>query len=352
MLAQGSLHTLPLLSSMLILLLALLAPAAVTGCSRCEVDRHLILAKVKAHFLEFLGPVPQGDKVQVGRRRGLHRRHASSTSFAQRWEEEDTSQVIVFPLKDVPCVPPQPDELPEEAGLFTYIFQPSTHTLSRVVTSAQLWFYTGPVTVQSSSASEAASNSSVPEAEVLQLSPQGQVPVATVAVPAPEGWTVFHFGTSFLPYITQRIFVLLVRCPSCPCVADAAKIPFLMAVTKPKGHDRSRRSSVPWSPTFSSSLQRPSGDPALHINCYRASINISFEELGWNNWIVHPTSFVFHYCHGSCSDDHVFRGHFKLCCAALPGTMNSLRIRTTSDGGYSFKYETVPKILIQDCACI
>ncbi|KAF7241926.1 Inhibin alpha chain, partial [Varanus komodoensis] len=343
--------TQPLLSFMLILLLA---PAAVAGCSRGEVDRQLILGKVKAHFLESLGPVPPGEKAQVGRRRGLHRRHVSSLSVAQRWEEEDPSQVIVFPLKDVPCGAPQPDELPEEAGVFTYIFQPSTHTLSRVVTSAQLWFYTGPVALHSSSPSEAVSNSSGPEAEILKLSHHGRVPVATMAVPAPEGWTVFHFETSFLPYISQKIFVLLVRCPDCPCVANAEKIPFLVASTKPKGRDRARRSSVPWSPAVFSLLQHPSDNADVHANCHRASLNISFEELGWDKWIVHPSSFVFYYCHGSCSEAHMptHMPNFQLCCASLPGTMHSLRVRTTSDGGYSFKYETVPNILTQDCACI
>ncbi|KAH0621197.1 hypothetical protein JD844_022255 [Phrynosoma platyrhinos] len=357
MLDQSSWHALPIINSMLILLFVLLAPATVAGCSKGEVDRQLILAKVKAHFLESLGPVPQSEKLQVGRRRGLHRRHASGTSIAPKWEEEDTSQVITFPSRaGSVCAYSEvlPGEFPDEAGLFTYIFQTSTHTLSRVVTSAQLWFYTGPVTVQSSSPSEASSNSSMPQAEILKLSEEGRVPVATMAVPAAEGWTVFHFGTSFLPYIAQKIFVLFVRCPGCPCVADAEKIPFLVASTKLKGRDRARRSSVPWSPAFLNLLQRPSEDAADHANCHRASLNISFEELGWDKWIVHPTSFVFHYCHGSCSDAHtlVHKPNFQLCCAALPSTMHSLRVRTTSDGGYSFKYEIIPNILTQDCACI
>ncbi|KAJ6665514.1 hypothetical protein lerEdw1_003355 [Lerista edwardsae] len=353
MLDQSSWHSLPLASPMLVLLLALLAPAAVAGCSEGGLDRQLILARVKAHILESIGPAPPDNRAQV-KRRVLHRRYASGTSNARSWDEEDASQVIAFPSRGVSCGPPQPDELPEDAGVFPYIFQPSSHTLNRVVTSAQLWFYTGPVTVQSSSPSEAASNSSAPEAEVLKLSEEGQVPVATMAVPAAEGWTVFHFGSSFLPYISQKIFVLFVRCPACPCVADEEKIPFLVAHTKPKGRDRARRSSVPWSPAALNLLQHPSNDATAHANCHRASLNISFEELSWDKWIVHPSSFVFHYCHGSCFNAHTLthKPNFQLCCAALPGTMHSLRVRTTSDGGYSFKYETVPNILTQDCACI
>lgn len=244
---------------------------------------------------------------------------------------------------DVPCKPTQLDKLLEEEGIFTYLFQPSAHTLSRTVTSAQLWFYSGP---------SAAPNHSAPD--VLALSPQGRVPVTAMVVQTPEHWTVFHLAPALLPQLSQPLFVLLVRCPGCPCLAEEDKMPFLVATTRAKGSERARRSAVPWSPAALSLLQRPSTDLAAHTNCRRASLNISFEELGWDKWIVHPSSFVFHYCHGSCAEGHGLshRLGVQLCCAALPGTMRSLRVRTTSDGGYSFKYETVPNILAQDCTCV
>lgn len=249
----------------------------------------------------------------------------------------------LFPPTDVPCEPTQPDKLLEEEGIFTYLFQPSAHTLSRVVTSAQLWFYTGP---------SAAPNHSTPD--VLTLSPQGRVPVTAVAEQTPEHWTVFHLAPLLLPQLSQPLFVLLVRCPGCPCLAEGDKMPFLVATTRAKGSERARRSAMPWSPAALSLLQRPSEELAAHTNCRRASLNISFEELGWDKWIVHPSSFVFHYCHGSCAAGHGLshRLGVQLCCAALPGTMRSLRVRTTSDGGYSFKYETVPNILAEDCTCV
>ncbi|XP_065269860.1 inhibin alpha chain [Emys orbicularis] len=333
------------------LLLALLAPVTAAGCQGAELDRQLILAKLRAQVLEYLSPSSPRSRAQQ-ERRGMHRRHIPGTPALRGQELEDTSQVILFPTTDVPCEPPQPDELPEDESVFTYLFQPSPHTLSRVVTSTQLWFHTGPDLVPPGSS--AAANRSAGGADVLILSGQGRVTVAATVVQAAEQWTVFHFAAPFLHYVSQKLFVLLVRCPGCPCTADADKMPFLMATTKPKGPDRARRSSVPWSPAALNLLQRPSEDAAAHADCHRAALNISFEELGWDKWIVHPSSFVFHYCHGSCSDAHTLSHTlgFRLCCAALPSTMRSLRVRTTSDGGYSFKYETVPNILTQDCACI
>ncbi|XP_005234388.2 inhibin alpha chain [Falco peregrinus] len=324
------------------LLPAMLPTAALASCTGAGADRQLVLAKVRARVLEHLSPPVLQEEAQKEARR-VHRRHILENPEVEPEELEDTSQVILFPSTDVPCEPTQPDKLLEEEGIFTYLFQPSAHTLSRTVTSAKLWFYTGP---------SAAPNHSAPD--VLTLSPQGRMPVTAMVVQTPEHWTVFHFAPALLPQLLQPLFVLLVRCPGCPCLAEGDKMPFLVATTQAKGSERARRSTMPWSPAALSLLQHPSEDLAAHTNCRRASLNISFEELGWDKWIVHPSSFVFHYCHGSCAEGHGLshRLGVQLCCAALPGTMRSLRVRTTSDGGYSFKYETVPNILAQDCTCV
>ncbi|NXJ16426.1 INHA protein, partial [Odontophorus gujanensis] len=324
------------------LLPAVLPASALGSCTGAGADRQLVLAKVRARVLEHLSPPAMQEKPQEDVRR-VHRRDVLEEVEVPPEEPEDTSQVILFPSTDVPCEPTHPDKLLEEEGIFTYLFQPSDHALSRMLTSAQLWFYSGP---------SAAPNHSAPA--VLTLSPQGRVPVAATASQTLEHWTVFDFSPDALPQLAQPLIVLLVRCPGCPCLADGDKMPFLVATTRAKGAGRARRSAVPWSPAALSLLQRPSEDVAAHTNCRRASLNISFEELGWDNWIVHPSSFVFHYCHGSCAEGHGLshRLGVQLCCAALPGTMRSLRVRTTSDGGYSFKYETVPNILAQDCSCV
>ncbi|NXW15156.1 INHA protein, partial [Circaetus pectoralis] len=324
------------------LLPAMLPTAALASCTGAGVDRQLILAKVQARVLPPLSPPVLQEEPQKEAKRVPPRDILENTEVEPE-ELEDTSQVILFPSTDVPCEPTQPDAPPEEEGIFTYLFQPSAHTPPPTVTSAQLWFYTGP---------SAAPPPSAPD--VLTLSPQGRVPVTPPAVRTPEHWTVFHFAPGLLPQLSQPLFVLLVRCPGCPCLAEGDKMPFLVATTRAKGSERARRSAMPWSPAALSLLQRPSEDLAAHTNCRRASLTPPFEELGWDKWIVHPSSFVFHYCHGSCAEGHGLSHRLAppLCCAALAGTMRSLRVRTPPDGGYSFKYETVPNILAQDCTCV
>uniref|UniRef100_A0A8U7PAW3 Inhibin alpha chain n=1 Tax=Corvus moneduloides TaxID=1196302 RepID=A0A8U7PAW3_CORMO len=303
------------------LLPAMLPTAALASCTGAGADRQLILAKVRARVLEHLSPPLLQEEPQMEARR-VHRRDVLENTEAEPEELEDTSQVILFPTTD---------KLLEEEGIFTYLFQPSAHTLSRVVTSAPALVLHGP---------SAAPNHSTPD--VLTLSPQGRVPVTAMAEADNPSMDSVSLGPVLLPQLSQPLFVLLVRCPGCPCLAEGTRLRGLVALP------------CPGPPAALSLLQRPSEELAAHTNCRRASLNISFEELGWDKWIVHPSSFVFHYCHGSCAAGHGLshRLGVQLCCAALPGTMRSLRVRTTSDGGYSFKYETVPNILAQDCTCV
>ncbi|XP_070279426.1 inhibin alpha chain [Myotis yumanensis] len=361
-----------------LLLLLLVAPQWGHGCQGSELDRELVLAKVRALFLDALGaPAVNGEGGDPGGRR-LPRRHAVGGILRRgsEPEEEEVSQAILFPAAGARCEDqPAAGELAHKAeeGLFTYMFRPSQHTRSRQVTSAQLWFHTGR-----DKRGTAASNSSGPLLDLLALSSGVPMAVPMSLGQAPPRWAVLHLATSALPLLTHPVLVLLLRCPLCSCSARPETTPFLVAHTRakpPSGGGRTRRSTPPlpwpWSPAALRLLQRPPEEPAAHAHCHRAALNISFQELGWDHWIVHPPSFIFYYCHGGCGlptqpnlslpvhgapptpfEPLSLLPGAQPCCAAIPGTMRSLRVRTTSDGGYSFKYETVPNLLTQHCACI
>ncbi|XP_044523510.1 inhibin alpha chain [Gracilinanus agilis] len=356
---------------LIVLLLLLRDMKGGHGCQGPEPDRELVLAKVRALVLDALGPPTNSkDGGEAGARR-LPRRHAQtggSTRRSMENEDEDLSQVILFPSTGPGCE--DETESGEAEGLFTYTFRPSLHMRSRQVTAAQLWFHTGL-----DRAGAKAHNSSGPPVTLLEMSSGVPVAVPVLVGSAPRHWVVFHLAAPALALLARPLFVLLLRCPDCPCLARLDATPFLVAHTRARPHgvgERARRSppppSWPWSPAALRLLQRPSEEPAAHADCHRAALNISFQELGWDQWIVHPPSFIFHYCHGGCglAPSPVLSPGAALppaqppplapgsppCCAALPGTMRPLRVRTTSDGGYSFKYETVPNLLTQHCACI
>ncbi|XP_056391857.1 inhibin alpha chain [Hyla sarda] len=392
-------------------LFALMFTKTSRGCEMPEAERQLILDKVKTRIVDALGSPPSttaasptsSPNVNSSIRfeeRILRKRHSQKREPGL----EDTSQVILFPSSDVLCETPSLDTpKTEEGNSFTYIFRPSPHILSRRVSSVQFWFFTGEspidnVTWYQNSSMEDPSTLSLESPtqrlhHVTELSPhesptqeddqmsdddddsvspvnstkkeealhhvvdiqvlsqQKPVTVATSKVEKIDDWTVFHLAPAFLNYLTRGLFVLLVHCPTCPCSEQPEHTPFLMYSTRPS--QRGRRSGVPWSPSALELLQRPPAPGADSTQCHRGSLNITFEELGWNQWIVHPGSFQFHYCHGTCSPNHGLSTalHWGNCCAALPSTMKPLRVTTTTDGGFSFRYETVPNLLTQDCAC-
>ncbi|KAM4626852.1 inhibin alpha chain [Discoglossus pictus] len=376
-------------------------PSLVETCEIPDGDQQVILARVKSLIIDALGPPPTTNpspapspnpRVPVyAKQRTIHKRHSKS----HRVRQEDTSKVILFPSSDAPCDAPGINATHEDPGTsFTYIFRPSPHILSRRVSSAQLWFYTGqsvsdhsmrPVNMKAKESMVAAAaprlssvsssgsssqyghqareapvtpinnggdnSSQLPLIDLKVLSELGPVSLATSRVDKMDDWTLFHLTPAFLRHVTQGLFALLIYCQSCPCSDQAEYTPFLMFITHPT--HRARRSGVPWSPSALELLQRPPASAAGNAHCHRASVNISFEELGWEQWIVHPASFQFHYCHGTCSPNHGLSPalHWGHCCAALPSTMKPLRVTTTTDGGFSYRYETVPNLLTQDCAC-
>ncbi|KAM9305654.1 inhibin alpha chain [Gastrophryne carolinensis] len=359
----------------------------------CEIpdgERQFILDKVKTKITEALGPPPiaastpeppqRSEIPAVIEKRILRKRHSQKSLPG-----EDTSQVLLFPSSDILC-----ETNLEVEENYNYVFRPSSHILSRRVSSVQFWFFTGksmmasstnadnselkpivpsptpclghnPQLNESSNSEESMADNPIKmvskeetrqsQVDIQVLSEDEPVTVATTKIQKMDDWTMFELAPAFFSYLTRSIFVLLVHCPDCPCSEEPENTPFLMFHTRPV--QRGRRSGVPWSPSVLELLQRPPALGADSAQCHRGSINISFEELGWNQWIVHPGSFQFHYCHGTCSPNHGFTPalHWGNCCAALPSTMKPLRVTTTTDGGFSFRYETVPNLLTQDCAC-
>ncbi|MBN3273717.1 INHA protein, partial [Polyodon spathula] len=341
-----------------LLLVALCVPLWTQACGPSDEDppTNVVLGWVKQRLLESLGleePPSARPHHQPRHRLGLTQ-HTASTRLGRaalterRKSQPDTSQVILFPSTDSTCV--SSSDLPptEGAGHFTYYFQPSGYTLERSVTLAHFWFYSG------GNGTELQEGNTSAPVFILTSHQQLEEAAKHPEKRSPDGWSVYHIKRPIHSLLSDGPFVLQVRCPNCGCHSEPEKTPFLQFHMLPKSPERSRRSSVPWSPTAIDLLQRPSQEQPVYNDCHRMALNISLEELGWDNWIVHPRAFTFHYCHGNCSSREHMTTYLgiKQCCAPVPGTMKSLKFRTTSDGGYSFKYDTLPNMIAEECSCI
>ncbi|XP_072118477.1 inhibin alpha chain [Mobula birostris] len=338
------------LPPLLLLLLLFQVPGLGGSCSTQSLSQDAVLAKVRDKILQSLGlaEAPRTcnqtrmDTPKPFSHPGLERHLNQWATHQKPNKDDDTSQVISFPITNVPC----DTQFEGFADGHNYIFQLSMHPHRHLVTSAELWFYTG--IRQFTSVARAR-----PLAELYFLIEDSFVRVPN-SVEVKGSWVVFHISEPFLPYIMHRVLVLQIKCPTCQCVADQSKLPFILSTIKSMRPGRSRRSSVPWSLAYVKLLQRPLRPELIRDDCQRSAINITFEELGWGNWIVHPRSFIFYYCNGTCSNSNRLTSSpgLSLCCTSVPGTLKPLRVRTTSDSGLTFKYETIPNIITRECGCI
>ncbi|XP_031708156.1 inhibin alpha chain [Anarrhichthys ocellatus] len=328
------------------------------ACRGEELSREAVLSWFRERVLEGLGleqpPLttvqgPDRDTAQQEARHASWRApRTSRTAWVNRQTSptQETSEIILFPSSDSSCATSDSALGETTDSHFTYYFQPSMNNLEMLVTSAHFWFYAG----------EGANSST----QLFILTSAQQLLRAAEAPPktSSDGWTTYHLDQNPLASVAVGPFLLQVRCPACQCHTDEPdKTPFLHIHAQPRGPVRSPRHApvtIPWSPSALDLLQRPSQERPQHSDCLRAEIEISFEELGWGSWIVHPKLLTFYYCHGNCSasDRTIAMLGITQCCAPVPGTMKSLRITTTSDGGYSFMYETLPNIIPEECTCI
>ncbi|XP_008301071.1 inhibin alpha chain [Stegastes partitus] len=330
------------------------------ACCEEELPREAVLAGFRERVLESLrleeAPLstargPDGDVTPPETRR-MHQRvpRTSRTKWVspETRPEQEASQMILFPGSDSSCATSGSSPGETTNTRFTYYFQPSISSHDTVATSAHLWFYAGAAAPASSSSSLFMLTSS------QQLLQAAEGPSAT----SPDGWLTYRLDPNLLTLVAEGPFLLQVHCPACQCHANQQdKTPFLHVHIRPRGPVRSPRhaaATIPWSPSAVYLFQRPSQVRPEHSDCHRAGIEISFEELGWDSWIVHPKALTFYYCHGNCSaaDRTMAMLGVSQCCAPVPGSMKSLKITTTSDGGYSFKYETLPNIIPEECTCI
>ncbi|XP_029930776.1 inhibin alpha chain [Myripristis murdjan] len=344
-----------MLSCTLLILGPLWTHSLAQACQGDELPRDVVLTWFKERVLEGLGveaPVPTVQGPDGGRAQGAagHRHQRSSRIGRTAWvnhsnQNQQSSEIILFPSSESSCATSDSTARPSH---FTYYFQPSINNQGASVMTAHFWFYAGEGTTV---------NSSTPLfilTSKQQLLQAAEAPSKTSS----DGWTTYHLEQNVKASIAEGPFVVQVRCPTCQCHANEPdKMPFLHLHTLLQGLDRLPRhaaATIPWSPFAINLLQRPSQEKPEYSDCHREEIDISFEELGWGNWIVHPKVLTFHYCHGNCSawDRTTAMLGIKQCCAPVPGTMKSVRITTTSDGGYSFKYETLPNIIPEECTCI
>ncbi|MEQ2288721.1 hypothetical protein AMECASPLE_025679 [Ameca splendens] len=323
------------------------------ACKTEKLPRGVVVSWVWERVLEGLGlseppliieqrPNQERAKPEVRRQQARVARTSRTVRVGHETSpDQGISEMILFPSPDSSCAMADTEMRENSSSTLTYHFQPSTAFQNTVVMSAHFWFYAG----------KGRDTSSL----LFILTSSQQYLQAAQAPPtlSSDGWTTYDLDPSVVAPVAQGPFKLQIQGSACQQhINDPDKTPFLHLHVQDRAPVRSPREApvtIPWSPSAIHLLQRPSHEGPQHGDCHREQVEISFEELGWDSWIVHPKVLTFYYCHGNCSAALL---GIPQCCAPVPGTMRSLRITTTSDGGYSFKYETLPNIIPEECTCI
>lgn len=127
-----------------------------------------------------------------------------------------------------------------------------------------------------------------------------------------------------------------------------------------------RNSSAGRGSSATASTQRPRGNKSLkNEKCRLVPLSINFDEVGWSNWIIAPSSYYANYCMGDCSfplADHqnstnhaiiqaifhsVGRNIPRTCCA--PTKLGRMAILFQLDHSVQMKY--YDDMIVESCGC-
>ncbi|XP_031629954.1 growth/differentiation factor 8 [Contarinia nasturtii] len=159
------------------------------------------------------------------------------------------------------------------------------------VDAAELWVYRQP----DPNAANEAQSFLVSEIESWD-SKKINKPFAIHYANSSEGWGKIDFTWSIRNWIKYKnlFHVIDISCNTCekhPTVdlfsLDYGYRPFIVVNTTSSQTIKRKRRSIDCSPGVS--------------QCCRDKLYISFAEIGWNDWILHPLGYDAYFCRGSCS---------------------------------------------------
>uniref|UniRef100_UPI00358E9CE7 inhibin alpha chain-like n=1 Tax=Myxine glutinosa TaxID=7769 RepID=UPI00358E9CE7 len=289
------------------------------------MNRTTLLEYVKMRILDSLGrsgPVLDGQALDSS----ILDHHEMALKLLEPPEDyqpqEDAIHIALLPLSDPPANATDPNGC-------TFCFKASKSQHGRRITSAKFWYH-------------ASGNDPWGDCDAVTLNliilGKPTSTVSTRCTAMEDHWVVFEISLSSLRFMKEHTFCLqltgedLSKCTS-------VNLPFLL-ITSALPPVRRHTRDVP---IVLGHIQKP----VPQKDCKRLPVSISFEELEWAHWIIHPKNFTFYFCRGVCTSTQ----NKQSCCAPVPGSLAPLHVRTTSDGGYTYRYENVPRLIPQECVC-
>ncbi|XP_064624947.1 growth/differentiation factor 8-like [Lineus longissimus] len=284
---------------------------------------------------------------------------ATSSKHGREIEDEDyygkTTQVIIF-ANEVSgnCY----NALNKPIGCFH--FDLKDKLAGKHISSAKLWLYKlrdpGDMHNQTIEVSEVTNPNSSTKKSGRSI--------GTTDTHLKRGWMQFDFKSTIYRWIQRptRNRGIEVLCKTCrmdseysPVDTEGQYRPFIVVDTENKSKRRVKR-SVDCTP--SSTV------------CCREQFYVSFEQLGWKDWVIRPTGYYANYCKGSCAEptglthfhhttmmhgvgvsgtvDPSVKADLTPCCS--PKKMSSLSLLYYHGDNYILQ-KNIPNMIVESCEC-
>ncbi|XP_045779640.1 inhibin beta B chain [Maniola jurtina] len=186
-------------------------------------------------------------------------------------------------------------------------------------------------------------------------------PIAIKETDIGEGWVRVELAWAVRVWLEgrERWHTLHVACRTCqlrraPLSFHEKHRPFLVLYTKYAGKRRRGRTLECGASTS---------------ECCREPLYVSFQELGWDDWIIQPSGYHAYFCKGTCAPISAVsqadsyhhniirkyfytverRAEFHPCCA--PTTFSSLQL-LYMDSNNTVTQKTLPNMVVESCGCM
>ncbi|GFT10152.1 inhibin beta E chain [Nephila pilipes] len=151
--------------------------------------------------------------------------------------------------------------------------------------------------------------------------------------PKKEGWTRFYVSPLIERLSTNQLDLEVYSSSDIPIKLERNNNPFLIAYSDSK-QKRSKRSAVVCGEKISS--------------CCVKKMYISFNDFGWDKWILYPDGFYASTCVGSCSDSA--NNKYPNATRCRPNAYKPFRISYINEEN-SVSLSRIDDVTISECAC-
>ncbi|CAG7825298.1 unnamed protein product [Allacma fusca] len=276
-----------------------------------------------------------------------------------------TEQVIVFPEDVMPtCVTHRPDP----SSCFT--FKVPQENMVEKASTAELWVYKFQDGKDSRNQSFWVDEVSLYQTDMEHGAVRARNIEIKHDIPSREGWIKLNLTRMIPKWLASNIseHTLQIGCKTCvidsyesPIDTEGDQRPFIVINYKSSPVKKRSRRSINCSPQLK--------------ECCRESFEVSFKEIGWDQWIIAPANYNAYFCKGSCitingqahsTARHTtvmqrYIGKFGLsnrtaelvpCCTATKMSPISLLLRDPENITRAIKQEILPNMVVDSCGCL